>query len=106
MESIKQLQLSNQYLYEKFMQGHFVVKDNSVTFNCVAPDMKLEQTIQRVQKSSNGIIGKTRQCSYVASWQLVYHKVLAITIVFRDITNAKIMNRTESFHHDLTGRQG
>ena len=37
-------------IYEKFMQGHLVVKQNNREFNAVAPDMKLEQAIQRSKK--------------------------------------------------------
>ena len=38
------------------MQGHFVVKQRYRSFNAVAGDTKLEQTIQRSQKSTGGII--------------------------------------------------
>ena len=38
------------------MQGHFVVKQNNGEFNAVAPDMKLEQTIQKSDKSLKGIM--------------------------------------------------
>ena len=47
------------------MQGHFVVRKNNGEFNAFAPDMKLEQTIQRSKKSVKGIIGQTRQVAYV-----------------------------------------
>ena len=53
-------------IYEKFMQGHSVVKQNNGVFNAVAQDMKLEQTIQRSKKSVKGIIGQTRQVVYVS----------------------------------------
>ena len=62
------------------MRGHFVVKDKEWKFNSVAPDMKLEQTIQKSLKSSKGIVGQTRKSNYVAEWQLVYHEVLMICI--------------------------
>ena len=38
-------------IYTEFLNGHFVVKTNTGSFNGVAPDMKLEQTIQRAQKA-------------------------------------------------------
>ena len=47
------------------MQGHFVVKQRYGSFNSVAGDMELEQTIQRSQKSTRGIIGQSRQSEYV-----------------------------------------
>ena len=37
-------------IYELFLSGHFVVKTTTNSFNGVAPDMKLEQTIQRSKK--------------------------------------------------------
>ena len=49
--------IKNPYLYEKFMQGYFVVKDKLGKFNSVSPDMKLEQTIQKASKDPDEIIG-------------------------------------------------
>ena len=56
LERIKALESENPYLYEKFMQGHFVVKDKRGKFNSVSRDMKLEQTIRRAGKDPGGII--------------------------------------------------
>ena len=56
LERIKALESENPYLYEKFMQGHVVVKDKRGKFNSVSRDMKLEQTIQRAGKDLGGII--------------------------------------------------
>ena len=64
-------------------------------FNAVSLDMKLEQTIQRSQKSSKGIIGQTRRNEYVTEWQLIYHEVF-------DISN---MEHMETYHHELIGRK-
>ena len=47
------------------MKGKFDVKTQIGNFNRVSPDMNLEQTIQRSKKSAAGIIGQTRQLSYV-----------------------------------------
>lgn len=52
LEQINKLGTEHPDLYEKFMQGHFVVKEKDNKFSPVAPDMKLEQTIQKAQKSS------------------------------------------------------
>ena len=43
------------------MNGHFVVKDKKGKFNCVSPDMKLGQTIQRAVKDVSGIGGVTEE---------------------------------------------
>lgn len=106
LEKVKVLEWEHPELYSKFMGKHFVVKDKPGSFNAVSADMKLEQTIQRSQKSSKGIIGQTRKCHYVAQWQLVYHEVLAICNVFRQLTNCKLMDHHETVvHHELGGRK-
>ena len=61
------------------MEGKLVVKSNPGYFKAVAPDMKLEQTIQRSQKSFGGIIGQTKQVGYVTECGPIYHEVLAIS---------------------------
>ena len=88
------------YLY---LQGHFIVKKNPGCFNAVAPDMKLEQTIQWSQKSSKGIIGQTHQVNYVSKWEVVYREILAISNAFRDLTKSKLGNRECELHHELYG---
>ena len=45
VEKMTKLLQDHSEIYEKFMQGYFVVKQNNGEFNAVAPDMKLEQTI-------------------------------------------------------------
>jgi len=47
-------------IYTKFIEDHFVVRRANTQFNAVGADMALEQTINRSQKSSGGIIGETR----------------------------------------------
>ena len=56
-ELIKDLPLQSAFLYQQFTNGSFVAKTKNRKFNYVAVDMKLEQTIQRVSKSTKGIIG-------------------------------------------------
>lgn len=45
LEVMKRLQIDCPYLHEKFLEGLFVVSEKPASFNAVAPDMKLEQTI-------------------------------------------------------------
>ena len=59
-------------LFAEFMLGNLVVKTTHGTFNSVAADMKLEQSIQKSSKSSKGIIGQTRSTGYVTEWCLNY----------------------------------
>ena len=58
------------------MKKHFVVKDEQKKFNSVSPDMKLEQTIQRVSKDLGGTIGEQRKETCVAEWILVFMKLI------------------------------
>ena len=46
---------------EQFMKGNSVVKRKPVTFNGVAPDMKLEQTTKRQKNSQSSITGQSRK---------------------------------------------
>ena len=62
--------------------------------------MKLEQTIQRSKKSA-GIIGQTRQLSYVTEWELIYHEVLAISNVYQNITSAGLSFWATNLHPEL-----
>ena len=54
-----------------FMKGYFMINESRRKFSGVSPDMKLEPTIQHAQKRSSGIIGQTRQISYVSKWEVV-----------------------------------
>ena len=67
--------------------------------------MKLEQAIQRSQKSSKEIIGQNRKSDYVTEWQLIYHEVLDISNTFREITNAKVIEHMETCHYELARRK-
>lgn len=87
LEKLRMLPKEHPEVYHKFSTGHFVVQKSSRSFSVVSPDMKLEQTIQRSQKSSKGIIGQTRQQMYVTEWELIYHEVLAIS-------NSSILSET------------
>ena len=49
LEKMRTLKDDHPELHAEFVKGHFVVKSNTGSFNAVAPDMKLEQTIQRSQ---------------------------------------------------------
>ena len=85
------------------MKGKFVVKTKKGSFNAVSPDTKLEQTIRRSKKSTSGIIGQSRQTSYVTEWELVYHEILAISNIFPSITSHGLGFRETDLHHELSG---
>ena len=101
LENMRRLPEEHPEIYTKFMQGHFVVKQRYGSFNAVAGYMKLEQTIQRSQKSTGGIIGQTRQSEYVTKWEIGYHKILSISNAFREITKTNLRSREIKIHHEL-----
>ena len=87
-------------IYKEFMEGKFVVKTSTGFFNVVAPDMKLEQSIQRSKKGAGGTTGQMKQNVFVTEWELVYHKVLDINKSCSNITrsipgetNTKTLNK-------------
>ena len=100
LELMRKLPESHPEIYREFMKGNFVVKTNTGMFNAVAPDMKLEQTIQRSQKSTGGIVGETRQIKYVTEWEMIYHEVTSISNTFRDLIKVNVGNREYDFHHE------
>lgn len=62
LENIKMLEAEHPSLYNQFLRGLFVVKDrDNASFAAVAPDMKLEQTINRFSQGSGGhvIVGSS-----------------------------------------------
>ena len=102
LEKMLKLESDHPDLYAEFMNGKFVVQTTKGSFKAVSPDMKLEQTINRSQKSSGGIVGQMKTDSYVSEWELVYHEILAISNCFSDLTKSK--TRTGPLlHHELGG---
>ena len=82
----------------------FAVCTSDRLFSAASPDMKLEQTIPRSQKSMGGIISQTNQQNYVREWEIVYHKILSISNLFKEITNKNSELSNEfTQHHELEG---
>ena len=61
LEDMRRLPETASGIYQVFLQCQFVVKKTPGKFKSVAADQSLEQTINRSQKSSGGIIGSTRK---------------------------------------------
>ena len=101
LANMRRLPKEHAEVYSKFMQGRFVVKQRYGSFNAVAEDMKLEQTIQRSQEKTGGIIGPTRQSEDVTKWEIVYHEILSILNAFREITNTNLGSRETRIYHEL-----
>ena len=104
VEKIKNLEHENSYLFEKFKNGHFVIKDKNGRFNSVSPDLKLEQTIQRASKCPGGILGEQRRLHYVAEWDLIFHECNMIEEVLQIAIGSGIQDSRETYiHHELIG---
>ncbi len=106
LETTKLMQCAHPEVFHRFMGGQFVVKDHAGCFNAVAPDMKLEQSIQRASKSKGGLVGQTKNLAVVVEWQLIFHEVLLISNNLREMVNDRSMDHSESakVHHDLIGQ--
>ena len=89
LEKMRILDQEHQDIHTEFLAGNFVVQTSVGTFKAVSPDTDLEQTINRSQKSSRGIVGQTKTESYVSEWKLVYHEILAISNCYSDLTKSK-----------------
>ena len=102
LEKMRKLDQEHPDQYPEFHAGKFVVQTSAGTVKAVSPDMKLEQTINRPQKSSGGIVVQMKIDSYVSKWELVYHEVLAISNCFSDLTKSKTRTGPQ-LHHELAG---
>ena len=97
-ENGKDITRSSRNLWEVHARTFFV-KQNNREFNAVAaPDMKLEQTIQRSKESVEGISGQRRQVAYVS--QIMCHEILAIRNSFRQLINAEVGYCGTVIHHE------
>ena len=56
------------------------------SFNSAGADMCLEQTINRFQKSTCGIIGCTKRKQVIVQWDILYHVISAIVNLPHEIS--------------------
>ena len=89
-------------VHQKFMQGEFVVKRTPGLFKAIGPDLCLEQTINRSQKSSGGIIGRSKQKEYVTQWELIYHEMLAVSNMYRELSGVQLCHSELALSHEFT----
>ena len=60
LEKVQTLDQKHPDIHNEFLAGGFVVQTSVGTFKVVSPGMKLEQTVNRSQKSSDGTVGQTK----------------------------------------------
>ena len=92
LEDMRKLPDTAPAVHQAFINGKFVVKRTSGKFCAVGADMCLEQTINRSQKSASGIIGSTKQKQFVARWEMIYHEMLSVVNLFRNVSGVGTLN--------------
>ena len=96
---MKRLPVTAPDMHNKFSEGYFVVKHTLGKFKSVGADMALEQTINSSQENSVGITGTTRQEAFVTKWELIYHGMLGISNLHREISELKTENEIDMNHN-------
>ena len=71
-------------IYQEFQSGNFSVKRTAGSFNMLPPDQVIEQTINKEQKGSGGIIGISTSVGAVQRWILSSHITAAISTDFKE----------------------
>ena len=90
-----QLAVKHPAIFEEFQKGNFAVRRTANTFNMLPPDQVIEQTINRDQKGSGGIIGSSTSQGSVQRWVLASHNTATIIADFEkfvgsnDVENSK-----------------
>lgn len=104
LEDMRNLSNASPDIHEYFMHGGFVVKRTPGHFKAIGVDMCLEQTINKSQKSASGIIGATQKKKFIAEWELIYHEMLAVTNLTREISG--LQNDYElSVNHEFSSTE-
>ncbi len=92
LEDMRKLPETAPGVHASFCAGKFVVKRTEGHFNAIGADMCLEQTINKSAKSAAGIIGKTKRKDFVAQWQLIYHEMIEVSNLHRELSGIRVQN--------------
>ena len=92
-------------VYESFIKGKFSVKRTSCNFNFVGVDMCLEQMINRSSKGKGGVVGETERKEFFTMWNLIYHEMLRVNNLGREISGAQLDKRELVLHHKDTAAE-
>ena len=60
-----------------------------------------EQTINRSQKSASKIIRNTKKKHFVAQWEIIYHEMLAVVNVQRQISGVSVPSTELTVGHEF-----
>ncbi|KAH3704725.1 hypothetical protein DPMN_079787 [Dreissena polymorpha] len=99
---MRRLQDTAPDIHSNFMKGMFVVKRTSGKFRAVVADQSLEQTINKSQKSSGGIIGSSRKKDFVSEWDMIYHEMISVSTLHRELGRAKPFLHELTVHHEFS----
>ena len=99
LEDIQTLNETAPDVYREFLKGNFYGKRKPGKFNSVGTDMCLEQTINRSSKGKGGVVGETRKKSFFTMWNLIYHEMLEVNNLGREISGAQLDKWELVFHH-------
>ncbi|KAL4238796.1 hypothetical protein ACF0H5_003503 [Mactra antiquata] len=105
LEDMKLLPKSAPDVFEQFSKGKFVVKQTPGNFKAVGVDQCLEQTINRSQKGSGGIIGSSRKKDFVAEWEIIYHEMMGVSNLHQELSGTKQNNHELILHHEFTNAE-
>ena len=98
LEDAKSLSETAPFVYRNFMEGRsFSIKDKPGRFTAIGGDQKLEQTINLSSKCSDGVIGHAKRKQYVAQWDLIYDKMMAVKNLHCEYTG--VSDSTPTLHH-------
>ena len=61
----------------------------------------LEQTINRSQKGTSGIIGNTQKKTFVVQWEIIYHEMLAVNNLHKYLSGVNLTCDKFSFNHEF-----
>ena len=101
LEDMRQLPETTPELHRNFLAGKFVVKQNPGLFRAVGADICLEQTIDRSQKATAGIIGSIRRKQFVDQWEIIYHEMSAVSSLQRIVSAASLSHGEVTINHEF-----
>ena len=79
-----------------------MVKRTPGKFKAVATDQSLLQTINLPQKSSGGIIGSTRKKDFVAELEMIYHEMIAVISLHRELSGSRPLYHQLTVNHKFS----
>ena len=93
--SQKVLHETHPLMYDAFKSSAFSTRRTAGKFNMLPPDQVIEQTINKEQKGSGGLIGCSTNTGTVQIWVLSSHSVAEMSMDLMEATGQNENNRLE-----------